>query len=330
MGALEGRVVDMTWRAVTLHTVDDNYVVIPNGTIAKQEIINYNAPDSATARMVRIGLECDLPPCDAIDVLQRAALETAGVNPTPPPLVVMLEYADSAIVYGIKFWITEPHRHLRVEHEVRLHIWYRLKERGYAIPSPIRTVEHVSLQSKQRRQLEQDLTLRQEILATVPLLQPLSSEQRRQLAEGAARVQLAPGQMLFMQDDPGDSFYVVHRGKADILIRTKDGAPSLIATLGPGDIVGEMSALTGQPRSATVRAAGPLSLVAIDKPDLQRVIDADPAILEKLSELIARRNLHRDEHLKSIRSDSDADQELKTHQQSLLGRMMSFFQKKPV
>ena len=117
---------------------------LPNGQIAKQEIINYNAPDSTTARFVKIGLEYDLPPCDAMEALKSAAVETVGVKATPPPIVVMLDFAESAILYGIKFWISEPQRHLKVEHEVRLHAWYRLKQKGYAIPFPTRVVEHIT------------------------------------------------------------------------------------------------------------------------------------------------------------------------------------------
>jgi small-conductance mechanosensitive channel/CRP-like cAMP-binding protein len=326
-GNLEGRVVDMTWRAVTLHTTDDNYVVIPNGSIAKQEIINFHAPTEATARMIKIGLEYDLPPCDAMGVLMRAAKETAGVHETPPIEVRVLEFADSSILYGVKFWITTPQKHQHIEHEVRMHAWYRLKERGYNIPFPIRTVEHVSLHRKLDRQHQAEISSRQETISKIPLLAPLSSDQHRKLAEGAKMLRLAPGQVLFTQDAPGESLYIIRRGKADILINTASGATSLVATLGVGDVIGEMSALTGQPRSATVRAAEPLSLVEIGKQDLQLLIDADPSILGKISELISSRNVQRDAHLKQVETTAANAETVQIQQQSLLGRMMAFFQK---
>jgi CRP-like cAMP-binding protein len=319
--------VDMTWRAVTLHTTDDNYVVIPNGSIAKQEIINFHAPTEATARMVKIGLESDLPPCDAMEVLTKAAKETAGVEEKPPIEVRVLDFADSSILYGIKFWITEPQRHLHIEHEVRKHVWYRLKERGYTIPSPIRMVEHVSLHRKLRHQRDGEIASRQETISRIPLLAPLSSDQHRKLAEGAKILQLAPGQVLFTQNDPGESLYIIRRGKAEILIDTATGSRSLVATLAAGEVIGEMSALTGQPRSATVRAATPLSLVEIGKRDLQQLIDADSTMLGKISELIARRTTERDAHRKHVETATVNAEAVQTQQQSLLGRMMAFFQK---
>ncbi len=324
-GSCEGRVVDMTWRAVTLHTPDDNYVIIPNGSIAKQDIINFHGPSAHTARMVKVGLECDLPPCDAIEVLQRAAAETLGVEKEPPPFAIMLDYADFSILYGLKFWITQPDRHIKIEHDVRVHLWYRLKEKGFETPFPTRTVEHVSLHAKRRQQHATEWVTRQEILAKIPLLKPLSGDQHRQLAQGAKTVQLAPGQTLFTQDEHGESLYIVHSGKADILVKGANGIASKVATLGPGDVVGEMSALTGQVRSATVKAATPLSLIEISKRDLQRIINADHSILEKISELIARRNVERDAHLKDIAESAGTAETVKTQQDSLLGRMMTFF-----
>ena len=327
-GSWEGRVVDMTWRAVTLHTIDDNYVVIPNGQIAKQEIINYNAPDSTTARFVKIGLEYDLPPCDAMEALKSAAVETAGVKATPPPIVVMLDFAESAILYGIKFWISEPQRHLKVEHQVRLHAWYRLKQKGYAIPFPTRVVEHISQPDRAKHQLDVELVQKQQTLAKVPLLEPLSEQQHEELAQVAELLRLAPGQILFRQDDAGDSLYVIRKGKAEILVRGNSGGESLVATLEAGEVFGEMSALTGQPRTATVRAGSPLTLVVIDKGDLQRLIDSDPKVLEKISEMIVRRNVHRDEYLKNAAAATENNAAVISQQQSLLGKMMSFFGKK--
>jgi small-conductance mechanosensitive channel/CRP-like cAMP-binding protein len=324
-GSLEGRVVDMTWRAVTLHTTDDNYVVIPNGTIAKQEITNYHAPSTSSARIVKIGLDYDLPPCDAVAVLQRAALETNGVQATPPPTIVILDYADSSIVYGIKFWIAEPQRHLRVEHEVRMHAWYRLKEKGYNIPFPVRTVEVINHRDKARRERESHIAMREESFISIPLLEPLSAAQKRMLAEGASNVQLAPGQVLFEQDDSGDSLYVIRKGKAEVLVRGAGGGTSLLATLNAGDVIGEMSALTGQPRTATIRAATALSMVQLDKRDFKRLIDSDPSVMEKISALIARRNVERELHLQGLAADSPQAGSVEVQQRSILDRMIRFF-----
>jgi small-conductance mechanosensitive channel/CRP-like cAMP-binding protein len=324
----EGDVVDMTWRAVTLRTDEDDYIIIPNATIAKSDIINYSVPTRATARYVQVGIDYDVPPADAVAVLKRAAMESEGVIGHPEPIIYMEKFGDSAIEYSIKFWLDNPGEHEIVQHHVRMNTWYRLKEAGYNIPFPIRTVEHTSAARKERRQLESARDRRLAAIDLVPLFQPLSPDQKRQLAESANDLLLTAGQILFQQNDPGDSFFIIARGQVDVLI-APEGAPAgaplrKVATLSTGDFFGEMSALTGQPRTATIRAASPVCLVRVEKQDLQILFDADPSLLEKISALVARRNAER-EAIRQGPGTVAAPEAITRQQKSLLGRMMSFF-----
>jgi small-conductance mechanosensitive channel len=328
-GGVEGKVVDMTWRAVTIHTPEDNHVIIPNGTIAKEQIVNFHKPVPATARTVSVGLEGDLPPGDALAVLKVAALETPGVAAKPEPFVFLQEFGDSGNVYQVKFWITEPAAHHRIEHHVRTNIWYRLKGKGFKMPNPTYQVEHIALAKKQRLQFESAAKVRYEALKDLWLFAPLSDEEKHALAAGAIDLYLAPGQVLFHQNDPGESLYVIRKGEVEIWARHGDGTgagpETKVATLKAGDFFGEMSALTGQPRTATVRAGSDLACVQIGKEDLQAVFSADPAIMEKISRIIAERNAQRQTLTQEAASAAAREQDVSSQQKSLLGRMLRFF-----
>ncbi|NEN79215.1 ATP-binding cassette domain-containing protein [Nocardioides zeae] len=69
-------------------------------------------------------------------------------------------------------------------------------------------------------------------------------------------MRLAPGEVLFRQGDVGDLVYVVESGRVEIVRELAGGAEQLLSTMGPGEYLGELAALTGVPRSATVRAGG--------------------------------------------------------------------------
>ncbi len=97
-----------------------------------------------------------------------------------------------------------------------------------------------------------------------------------------------------------------------------------MATLGPGDFFGEMSALTGQPRTATIRAATALVLVQIEKQDLMGIFQADPAIMEKISAVVAQRNAEREAVIQGAGAAPAAEVVVR-QQKSILGRMMRFF-----
>jgi CRP-like cAMP-binding protein len=294
--------------------------------VAKGDVVNYHAPTTATARTVNVSLESDVPPAEAISILKAAAVETPGVQAAPEPFVFLEDYAD-AVVYQVKFWISEPKAHHRLEHDVRVHIWYRLREKGIILPNPVRTVEHISQARKARQQREAARGHRLAAIESVPLLGPLTAEEKLQLADSASEVFLTAGQVLFRQNDTGSSFYVIYKGSVEVLV-SPDGAQAaeqhVVATLKAGDFFGEMSALTGQPRTATIRAAAPLACVEIEKGDLLAIFRRDPLIMGKISEIVARRNAEREAVLQNAGAAPEMEMVFK-QQQTLLGRMMSFF-----
>ncbi len=326
-GEHKGRVTDMTWRAVTLHTDDDNFILIPNANIAKADIINFHFPSTSTARYIRVGLDYDHPPADAIAVLKAAALESPGVLSSPEPYIYLEQFGDSAVSYAVKFWIKDPSQHDEIESQVRVHAWYRLKERGFNIPFPVRTVEHTSHTQKARRMQAAARAHRISAIQGVPLLQPLSAEQKSTLADAASEVFLTAGQMLFRQHDSGDSFFIIYKGEVEVLVSPEGGGAAdqrQVATLKAGDFFGEMSALTGQPRTASIRATAPLACIKIEKQDLLPIFQADPALMEKISAIVATRNAERDAIAQGA-GIAFAPEAVVKHQKSLLGRMISFF-----
>jgi small-conductance mechanosensitive channel/CRP-like cAMP-binding protein len=320
-GNYQGRVVDMNWRAVTIHTDDGNHVMIPNANIAKSELINHNAPSAATRRTIRIGMEYDNPPCDVIDCLNAAARETQGVIADPPPDTLVANYGSSSLDYDCRFWIDNPKEHLLIEHRVRQNAWYRLRERGLTI-SFSTTIDVSNLDERQKQARVLKLKAREHAIGRVPLLAPLTHEQRAKLADEAAEILLSPGQVLFKQGDPGETFYIIFHGKVEVLIDV-GGQQKVVATLSPGDFFGEMAALTGQPRRATIRAVEHLKLVEISKMDLHGIFAADPSILEKISGVIAQRDAEREAASKTNQAPPPAV--VAAQKKSLLTRMIGWF-----
>ena len=96
------------------------------------------------------------------------------------------------------------------------------------------------------------------LLHGVPMFQPLPLPAIEQLARGLETVHVPAGQAVFRQGDPGDRFYVIETGAADLI-----GDDRLLTTLGPGDGFGEIAVLRRVPRTAAVRAATDLELHAL-------------------------------------------------------------------
>jgi Cyclic nucleotide-binding domain/Major Facilitator Superfamily len=98
------------------------------------------------------------------------------------------------------------------------------------------------------------------LLQRVPMLRPLPEATIEQLAAGLSRERLAAGSFVFTQGDSGDDFYVIEEGEVDVI-----GDGQLIGGLGPGEGFGEIALLRDCTRTASVRAATPLSLCAVSR-----------------------------------------------------------------
>jgi len=94
----------------------------------------------------------------------------------------------------------------------------------------------------------------EELLAALPLFAMLAPEERRALARSARPLALGPTERFVLQGTEGTSLFVVADGEVEVLMRRAGARDLRIAVMGRGAVVGEMSLLTGEPRSATVRA----------------------------------------------------------------------------
>ena len=121
-------------------------------------------------------------------------------------------------------------------------------------------------------------------LSDLPLFSALPDDARH-LLEGATRiVEVAAGTVLMTQGDPAGSAFAVRTGRLEVLV---DAA--VVRELGPGQVLGELALLTGEPRSATVRARRDTTLVEISREALDGVLATDPSVARFLLGQVAER-----------------------------------------
>lgn len=125
------------------------------------------------------------------------------------------------------------------------------------------------------------------VFATSALFKPLDGKQRVDLMRRFVSLEAKHGDALIREGDPGQGVYVVLRGEVAVT-RLEDGAEVELARLGPSEVFGEISLLTNEPATATVRAAKPgTSLLFLSRDYFERLLSAVPelrAYFERLSE----------------------------------------------
>jgi small-conductance mechanosensitive channel/CRP-like cAMP-binding protein len=314
-------VIEVNWRSTRLRTNDDIYLDIPNKAIAGSTIVNLTYPTRQHAIRIQVGFEYSTPPNLVKDVMARATAEVPGVLVTPPPKVFLREFADFEVMYEIKFWLDDESRFSDILDGVRTNIWYAAQRHGMTMPFPIRTVrmEEVGVRKQAALGAAQAKVRKQ------PFLQLLGEDQVDKLL-GSARLQrFGRGEKVIQQGAPGESMFILLSGEADVFVNAA-GHLTKVATLHTGDYCGEMSLLTGEPRSATVVAQTDCEMWEIDKPVVADLLQENETLVQQLSEMLAHRRMETEGILASASGQEQMNTKKKEYTAGFLKKLYSFFE----
>ena len=108
--------------------------------------------------------------------------------------------------------------------------------------------------------------------SALDLLETLSPADREIVEQETVPLHLPAGRDLFCEGDPGDALYLVMSGSLGVYVKSSTTEHRLISMVGPGETVGEMALISGQPRSATVTAIRDTELLRLAKSRFDRLM----------------------------------------------------------
>jgi small-conductance mechanosensitive channel/CRP-like cAMP-binding protein len=315
-------VMEINWRSTRLRTNDAIYLDIPNNEMVSHTIVNLHYPTEVHAMRIRVGVEYKNAPNRVKDALFRAASTAEGVLPEPKVRVFLVDFADSAMLYEIKFYMGNHARINEINDAVRTNVWYELKRQGITIPFPIRTLQ---VERKAAASVQEEYQEARAILRSEALFECLSDEEVESLVQQSQVSNFGRGERVIREGAEGDSMFVLLRGAAEVSI-SKNGHSIPVATLKAPDCFGEMSLLTGERRTATVRAQTDCEVMEIGKPVMAELLRASPDCLERLSELLAKRKMETEGLLKEAVSHSQSASKEREYRATFLRRLQTFFE----
>jgi CRP-like cAMP-binding protein len=127
------------------------------------------------------------------------------------------------------------------------------------------------------------------LLADVPVLRMLSADDVRTLAASVRPLLLGPTERFVVQGGEGTSLFVVADGDVEVLLRREDGKDVFVETMGRGEVIGEFSLLTGEERSATVRAVDSALVLEIGHQQYAPLLRAHPEWIDELAAIMEDR-----------------------------------------
>ncbi len=128
-----------------------------------------------------------------------------------------------------------------------------------------------------------------ELLGRVPLFSELSAEELERISRVAVPRSFPAGVRVFHEGDHSDACYLVRSGDLRVTREHSDGRAIALATLGVGDIFGELAMFDGEARSASVETLSDAELLALPAADFRRLLADHPEIAVKLIAALTRR-----------------------------------------
>jgi small-conductance mechanosensitive channel len=288
-GTHVGRVKGISWRATTIVTRDNERLEIPNSVIAKDVLFNY-ATGHVRDQIV-VGISYGVPPNHVREVVLTLLRDVPLVLREPAPEVLAFSYSDFAIQYQIKYSIADYGAQEHVRDRVASSLWYALRRHSIEIPFPTRTV-HVRDAGRDEDD-RADAAFERELMADlrqIDWLRGLSDDELKLLVPTVSVRQFGAGEMLVRAGEQGDSMFIVRSGKAEVFGHTADGQIRHVANYARGDVTGEMALMTGQPRTASVRALTDLEVIEMDREGFVRLFKEHPDAAAGIGDIITARN----------------------------------------
>jgi CRP-like cAMP-binding protein len=235
--------------------------------------------------------------------------------------VFVMDFADSAVIYEIKFSMGNHREYNDVCDAIRTNIWYEFKRQHITIPFPIRTLH---LQRGPKR-IADDRAEARAILRGEAIFDCMNDAQLETVLRNAQLQRYGRGERLIREGEPGDSMFDMLRGDAAVSV-ARNGASVRVGVMRQGDCFGEFALLTGEPRSATISAENDCEVLEISKPVMAELLRAAPGCLAQLSELLAHRKMETEGIVKEAVVPADRAEKEREYTATFLKRLRSFFE----
>lgn len=276
------RIRESGWRSMILQTRLGDRILIPNAEVAAASVVQLGAGQNPVAIPVRIGISYRTAPDLAKSVLMKVATDTPEVLSHPAPLVLTVEFADSAIVYECRLWTHTAWRRDNIIDAFLTRSYAALKRHDMEIPFPQRTIHRAGYSQGEDQGIR-----RREHLGKAPIFKGIPSEALETVAAHARLLRYTPGEAVVQEGDVSNALFLVVSGEAAVVSKGHE-----ISRILEGEIFGEGAFLTGNPRSATVRAAeSALEVIEINTRALGRLLEQHPAVTDQLAQRFADRQL---------------------------------------
>ena len=316
-----GEVISLDWRATEIRTWNNTIHVVPNGKIAGASIHNYDRPGDCYGFWFYLSVDRSIAPELVRRLLLEAALKSDYILDEPSPVVRVWDADRHPIQYMVFVHCLNYRQNFAAKSELLQNAWGLFTKSGFNFSASAQDIEMRRGRTHEATELEDAVLLKE-----VSLLEPLTDEERSQLAADGVHHRFKVGDRIISEGDNGSSMYIMLSGMVRIHRKLSDGRKLELARLGTYDYFGEMSLLTGESRSASVTAHTDCSVLEVSKDSFKPLMDKRPELAEEIGRIMAERRL-KSELIASEERNVSVAQQLKQYTEAFANSIRAFFKK---
>jgi small-conductance mechanosensitive channel len=275
---VEGKVMEMNWRATHLLTSQGNIVIVPNSVAAKAKITNNSRPSSLHGVTITLEISPEERPATVLGALERAIAGISTVMKDPAPFALVKGASTNSIQYQVTAYIDDMARMTAVNNALYDLCHRHLAAAGIELrPLGVSRLPPRDVASR-----------RQRLLSQVELFSTLQGDELEALSGRLSRHEYEPNQIVVASGDVTDYLMIVESGVLSVSV-DEPGGPVESTRLGPGDAIGEAGVVAGLPVLAQITTVTRTVIYRLDKTDLTPFLQNRPEIGQNMCRLLSER-----------------------------------------
>jgi len=314
-----GEVINIDWRATEIKTWNNTVHVVPNGKLASAAIHNYDRPDGVYGYWFYITVARAVPPALVRRLLLEAALKADLILDEPSPVIRACESDIRPMRYMVFVHCENYRVSFAATDQIMLNAWGLFTKAGFNFATSPQDLEVHRGEPHEASEMEAAALLKE-----VSLLEPLTDEERVKLANDGIHHAFHPGDTIIEEETGGGSMFIILSGMVLVQRRLPDGRTLDLARLGTYDYFGEMSLLTGEPRSASVVAHTECQVLEVAKHSLEPLLARRPDLAEQIAAIMAERKL-KSELMTAETKKASVGERLRDYSEAFARSIRSFF-----
>ncbi len=274
---VEGKVIEMNWRATHLLNSHGNVTIIPHAAAAKANITNTNRPHALHGVTVSLEISPDERPATVIAALECALAGARSILPAPAPFVQARKSTLHSIQYEATAFVDDKAKKTPLTNELYDLCYRHLSAAGVNLrPLGVPSVTSVVEKAEER------------MLRRIELFGAIGDEELKMLSSCMVRHEYDPGQVIFTPDVVPDSLVIVDSGVLSVLTEQPAGAIEVVR-LGPGDTMGETGILAGLPVQVKIVTLTRSVIYRLNKDDVTPLLRDSQEVTHRMCRLLSQR-----------------------------------------